>query len=128
MTHVTCRLTAKNRDQLRNPTLRNRAWAAFTFYLLSDAGSVRLSASPRPLAQRTVHLKAIVTTELIGNSMLKVESTAWSATQSVSRHNTKPAPTMASLSFRPRRTIFSVKFARGRQRCACACAVFRSIR
>ena len=32
MTHVTCRLTAKNRDQLRNPTLGNRVWA--TFYLL----------------------------------------------------------------------------------------------
>jgi len=30
MTHVTCRLTAKNRDQLRNPTLGNRVWAAFT--------------------------------------------------------------------------------------------------
>jgi len=27
MTHVTCRLTAKNRDQLRNPTLGNRVWA-----------------------------------------------------------------------------------------------------
>ena len=32
MTHVTCRLTAKNRDQLRNPTLGNRLWA--TFFLL----------------------------------------------------------------------------------------------
>jgi len=31
MTHVTCRLTAKNRDQLRNPTLGNRVWATFTF-------------------------------------------------------------------------------------------------
>jgi len=31
MTHVTCRLTAKNRDQLRNPTLGNREWASFTF-------------------------------------------------------------------------------------------------
>ena len=31
MTHVTCRLTAKNRDQLRNPTLGNRVWA--TFYI-----------------------------------------------------------------------------------------------
>jgi len=31
MTHITCRLTAKNRDQLRNPTLGNRVWA--TFYL-----------------------------------------------------------------------------------------------
>jgi len=33
MTHVTCRLTAKNRDQLRNPTLCNRVWA--TFFLFS---------------------------------------------------------------------------------------------
>jgi len=31
MTHVTCRLTAKNRDQLRNPTLGNRVRATFTF-------------------------------------------------------------------------------------------------
>ena len=29
MTHVTCRLTAKNRDQLRNPTLGNLVWATF---------------------------------------------------------------------------------------------------
>jgi len=34
MTHVTCRLTAKNRDQLRNPTLGNRVWATFTFTFL----------------------------------------------------------------------------------------------
>ena len=27
MTHVTCRLTAKNRHQLRKPTLGNRVWA-----------------------------------------------------------------------------------------------------
>ena len=30
LTHVTCKLTAKNRDQLRNPTLGNRVWATFT--------------------------------------------------------------------------------------------------
>ena len=29
MIHVTCRLTAKNRDQLRNPTLGNRVWLPF---------------------------------------------------------------------------------------------------
>ena len=29
MTHVTCRLTARNRDQPRNPTLGNRVWATF---------------------------------------------------------------------------------------------------
>ena len=33
MIHVTCRLTAKNRDQLRNPTLGNRVWATCTLYL-----------------------------------------------------------------------------------------------
>ena len=32
MIHVTCRLTAKNRDQLRNPTLGNRVWATFLTY------------------------------------------------------------------------------------------------
>jgi len=31
MTHITCRVTAKNCDQLRNPTLCNRVWATFTF-------------------------------------------------------------------------------------------------
>jgi len=31
MTHVTCRLTAKNRDQFRNSTLGNRVLVAFTF-------------------------------------------------------------------------------------------------
>jgi len=29
MTHVTCMLTAKNRDQLRNSMLGNRVWATF---------------------------------------------------------------------------------------------------
>ena len=32
MTHIICRLTAKYRDQLRNPTLGNRVWATFTFF------------------------------------------------------------------------------------------------
>ena len=31
MTHITCRLTVKNRDQLRNPTLGSRVWATCTF-------------------------------------------------------------------------------------------------
>ena len=35
-THVTCRLTAKNRDQLRNPTLGNRVWSTFTFLACFD--------------------------------------------------------------------------------------------
>ena len=35
MTHVTCRLTAKNQDQLWNPTLGSRVWAIFLTYDLS---------------------------------------------------------------------------------------------
>jgi len=31
MTHITCRLTSNNRDQLRNPTLGNRVSATFRF-------------------------------------------------------------------------------------------------
>jgi len=34
MTRVTCRLTAKNRDQRRNPTLGNLVWATCTFFTL----------------------------------------------------------------------------------------------
>ena len=30
MTHVACRLSAMNPDQLQNPTLGNRVWATFT--------------------------------------------------------------------------------------------------
>jgi len=37
MTHVICRLTAKNRDQLSNPTLGNRVWATFTFLLIHSS-------------------------------------------------------------------------------------------
>jgi len=34
MTHVTCRLSAKNQHQLWNPTLGNRVWATFTLLLV----------------------------------------------------------------------------------------------
>ena len=33
MTHVACMLTAKNRDQLRNPTRGGRLWATFAFLI-----------------------------------------------------------------------------------------------
>ena len=39
MIHVTCRPTAKNRDQLRNPMLGNRVWATFLLSVkFRDAG------------------------------------------------------------------------------------------
>jgi len=40
LTHVTCRLTANNRDQLWNPTLGNQVRAAFTFVDLIEAGMI----------------------------------------------------------------------------------------
>jgi len=59
MTHVTCRLTAKNRDQLRNPTLGNRVWATFPFEV-TDSSSVkrlpqrRTSNEPKPMLQYNI--------------------------------------------------------------------------
>jgi len=45
VTHVTWKLTAKNRDQLRNPTLGNRrVWATFTFVFNPNWGG-QISAS-----------------------------------------------------------------------------------
>ena len=35
--HVTCRLTAKNRDQLQNPMLDDQAQATFTFWVQDNA-------------------------------------------------------------------------------------------
>ena len=51
MTHVTCRLTAKNRDQLRNPTLGNRAWATYLFVrggAMSRGAVVQSPSPPQP--------------------------------------------------------------------------------
>jgi len=45
MTHVTCRLIAKNRDQLGNPTLGYRVWAAFTAVCRSASRSARTLVS-----------------------------------------------------------------------------------
>ena len=42
MTHRTCRLTAKNQDQLQNPTLGNRVWATFTLFNITWHNSVHL--------------------------------------------------------------------------------------
>jgi len=51
MTHVTCRLTAKKRDQLQNPTLGNRVWATFTFpfftWLITPVGYSTLISAYR---------------------------------------------------------------------------------
>jgi len=53
MTHVTCRLTAKNPDQLRNPTLGNRVWATFTFYYGKLSASTDLLAEVKEKGKRS---------------------------------------------------------------------------
>jgi len=52
MTHVTRRLTAKNRDQLRNPTLGNRVWASFTFTCCRVSQAVPVEVPRRELSKR----------------------------------------------------------------------------
>ena len=51
MTRVTCRLTAENRDQLRNPTLGNRVWTIFAiFWSVQD---IRSKLSDREVIRGT---------------------------------------------------------------------------
>jgi len=63
MTHVTCRLTAKNRDQLRNPTLGSQVWATFTF-TLNIAVDERLQTSE-------IRLQDLIRDMLLGFIQLK---------------------------------------------------------
>ena len=56
MTLVTRRLTAKSRDQLRDPTFGNRVWATFTFFRLSHRSAAAAVAAgfaaERPVGRR----------------------------------------------------------------------------
>jgi len=56
MTHVTCWLTAKNRDQLQNPALGNRVWATFTF--------LRLNPTQPNLTHALIDVKFLDTTQI----------------------------------------------------------------
>ena len=56
MIHVTCRLTAKNRDQLRNPTLGNGVLATFTFFNQMALNKITLGCQSRTLLCRALTL------------------------------------------------------------------------
>jgi len=56
MTHATCRLTAKNRNQLRNPTVGNRVWATFTFFYWAAQKKQRNEATAIHTASNAVHI------------------------------------------------------------------------
>ena len=62
MTHITCRLTAKNRDQLRNLTLSDRVWATFTFIFVMECYT---SAARRPAPVRTKCIRIVSTQRTI---------------------------------------------------------------
>jgi len=55
---LTCRLTAKNRDQFLSPTLGDRVWATFTFYPYGKVTYTRkvyyVSAFPKNKRTRNV--------------------------------------------------------------------------
>ena len=88
MTHVTCRLTAKDRDQVRNPTLGTRVWATFTF-----------------LVYNTVH-RGYGSKRLQDRSMVGHESSAETAGDEMNdRHDAKTARSGQVTVLRPRRGV-----------------------
>ena len=63
MTHVTCRLTAKNRDQLRNPTLGNRVWDSFFLsltYLLHHGACHRRRKVAQTVSKYQTHDSSVM--------------------------------------------------------------------
>ena len=89
MIHVTCRLTAKNRDQLQNPTLDNRVLATFTFLIYNDSDRALHDISPRadstmmsPLLCDTAYL-SVICLELLCDLFLPIAQL-----QAVEEHNT----------------------------------------
>jgi len=68
MTHITCRLTAKNRDQLRNSTLGNRVYAAFALLYLHCCQAERelseVSMQMDDLSERLVEADSISTAQV----------------------------------------------------------------
>ena len=55
MTHITCRLTAKKRDQLRNPTLCNRVWATFNFLMCIQSSEIKKHYKTAQMPRQTTH-------------------------------------------------------------------------
>ena len=51
MTHATCRLTAKNWDELQNPTLGNRVWATFFVSKQDQTNERVIHSSSYPLRE-----------------------------------------------------------------------------
>ena len=74
MTHVTCRLTAMNRDQLRNLTLGNRVWATFTFSRggLWSGRWMWLNAPSKILSR--IHIRQVIEAKSVGFNSVSGET------------------------------------------------------
>ena len=61
MTYVTCRLTAKNQDQLRHHTLSNRVGATFTFCtaVLGSPAGQKVTVGPESRGTFTARLSLL---------------------------------------------------------------------
>ena len=77
MTHIACRLTAKNRDQ---PTLANRLWATFTFFTFGAVGrrvsAVTNAAEPAEIGERAFSHAGPATWDALPDHMRTVDDPA----------------------------------------------------
>ena len=75
MTHVTCRLTAKNGDQLQNPTLGNRVWATFLsssydiYFFFTDLGLIQMNEGINKLINCSGGLRTHALDQLKGSQI-----------------------------------------------------------
>ena len=100
MTHVTCRLTAKSRDQLRNPTLGNRVWATFLFFTFypSFCESTALLLRVRYCRVCVCVCVCVAVPEMPRNvSVVNETRTTVSVTASLPRRGTMQSDTSATL-------------------------------
>ena len=76
MTHVTCRLTAKNQNQLRNCTLGNRVWATFTdvWPVLCRRPYVRQPSLKTPRRTKTTSCEPSEPRSLVPQSLASLHS------------------------------------------------------
>jgi len=109
MTHVTCRLTAKNRDQLRNPTLGNRVWA--TFLPRSRIVIVKSALRPRRTVQYSTSSRRAGRDKIAATRVHVVDENRVAKTLNlITRHRPCHARTSAPRRHSSRDYTYEVKF------------------
>ena len=74
MTHVTNRWTAKNRDQLRNPTLGNRVWATITFFTVDKVTRSIMVIQLQKYLSMTAEINRSISTKSVENKGMCVSN------------------------------------------------------